>query len=406
MLPTSVHSTQPHSNKSRRKVSHLEGYTPVAHTLLCQPSRLSQGAMLTYLTICTFDYEQGGERKGYVFPSSQVLSNMRGVSERTIRSHIAQLVRGGFLTRVRRRNRSSVLSITRHQEQTAKDASQRAKRERHIGAISNKEEKKKENKTTNTVVGVDGDIFEKLVRIGINETAARRFVQQYERGYLEGKLALLEQQIHNTRFGSKVRNPAAWLVQAIERNYQVSARSDQPVHPPQPQLSLDDYELVVDDNGYEHFRPRVTTPASQAPEVPPPTTTAPTHQQEEYEMIVDDNGYEILRPLASDTGEKRRGEVSRVEPLLVGEQQYKFHGIFHASPESVACTSETIRNQAPFPVPAVTVCAMTPGRQTWWPVNSCTGLQSVEKIRHPSSGSSGQMPFSRPYTTFHGHHFS
>jgi DNA-binding transcriptional regulator YhcF (GntR family) len=255
MLPVSIPNTTSKCIKPASPGAHLQGFTPVSHQFLCCPNKLSQGAMLTYLTLCSFDYVRGakGERKGYVFPSNQKLASMRGLSERTIRGHVQQLVRAGYLVRVRRRNQSSVLTLKEPAVEELKSPSQSENRERQFSATAYIGNRKKEKKIEQHVV--DEDLLEKLLRIGVTENRARGLCTSYSASHILDKLDLLSHQLKRTEFGATIRNPAAWIVKAIENNYQ-NTQNQEPVEPAEPAFKAEEYELVIDENGYEVFRPR------------------------------------------------------------------------------------------------------------------------------------------------------
>jgi len=74
---------------------------------------LSDAAKITYQVIDGFDWEdkETGESKGYAFPATETIAEIRGTTTRTVRRHLKELEQVGLLTRVRRRNRSSILYI-------------------------------------------------------------------------------------------------------------------------------------------------------------------------------------------------------------------------------------------------------------------------------------------------------
>jgi hypothetical protein len=79
---------------------------------------LSDGAKLTYEAIDSFDWEdQEGVRKGYAYPSISRVARGRGVSDRTIQRHLAELEAVGLLERQTRPNETSVLIINEPSEE-------------------------------------------------------------------------------------------------------------------------------------------------------------------------------------------------------------------------------------------------------------------------------------------------
>ena len=88
---------------------------------------VSDAAKITFQIIDGFDWEdhETGESKGYVYPAVETLALIRKASARTIQRHIQELIEAKLLTRLRRRNKPSVLyieevseaEITKYQEQ-------------------------------------------------------------------------------------------------------------------------------------------------------------------------------------------------------------------------------------------------------------------------------------------------
>ncbi len=74
---------------------------------------LSGEAKITYQVIDSFDWEdkETGDSKGYVFPATKTLAEIRGTSMRTIQRHIKELENVGLLTRQRRSHKASFLFI-------------------------------------------------------------------------------------------------------------------------------------------------------------------------------------------------------------------------------------------------------------------------------------------------------
>ena len=74
---------------------------------------ISDGAKITYQIIDSFDWEnkETGDSKGYAFPATETLAKIRHTSNRTIERHIKELEQAKLLTRLRRRNRPSILYI-------------------------------------------------------------------------------------------------------------------------------------------------------------------------------------------------------------------------------------------------------------------------------------------------------
>jgi len=70
-------------------------------------SNVSSQAKMTYIALKSFDWEIKGKSKGYCFPSQKTLASLLGVSEKTIRRHLEELVDAGLIV-VRKRGRNNV----------------------------------------------------------------------------------------------------------------------------------------------------------------------------------------------------------------------------------------------------------------------------------------------------------
>lgn len=88
-------------------------FVNTSNVLLYCYEALSDAAKITFQVIDGFDWEdhETGESKGYVYPAVETLANIRKTSARTIQRHILELIEANLLTRLRRRNKSSVLYI-------------------------------------------------------------------------------------------------------------------------------------------------------------------------------------------------------------------------------------------------------------------------------------------------------
>src|SRR3990172_9966114 len=96
----------------RRRNTLRHHYTQTSNVLLFGYRQLSDGAKLTYQVIDSFDWSDGaGLRKGFAFPSLGRLAAIRGVDERTIRRHLAQLEQAGLITRQERPGKPNLLVI-------------------------------------------------------------------------------------------------------------------------------------------------------------------------------------------------------------------------------------------------------------------------------------------------------
>jgi hypothetical protein len=88
-------------------------FVSTSNVLLYCYENLSDAAKITFQVIDSFDWEdkETDDSKGYVFPAAETIAKLRRTSERTIRRHILELLEAKLLTRIRRRNKPSVLYI-------------------------------------------------------------------------------------------------------------------------------------------------------------------------------------------------------------------------------------------------------------------------------------------------------
>ncbi len=88
-------------------------YVNTSNVLLYGYLSLSDAAKITFQVIDSFDWEDKGtgDSKGFVFPAIDTLARIRNASDRTIRRHLEELEKEKLLTRVRRRNKPSLLII-------------------------------------------------------------------------------------------------------------------------------------------------------------------------------------------------------------------------------------------------------------------------------------------------------
>lgn len=96
--------------RRRNRLKHH--YTTTSNVLLFGYRHVPDAAKLTYQVIDSFDWIDGaGLRKGYAYPAVKTLAEIRGVDERTIQRHLAQLEQVGLITRKDRPGRPSLLVI-------------------------------------------------------------------------------------------------------------------------------------------------------------------------------------------------------------------------------------------------------------------------------------------------------
>ena len=97
----------------RRRNRLKKHFTNTSNVLLYCYEKLSDAAKITFQVIESFDWESNEtqDSKGYVFPAVATIAKLRRTSERTIRRHILELIAVKLLTRIRRRNKASILYI-------------------------------------------------------------------------------------------------------------------------------------------------------------------------------------------------------------------------------------------------------------------------------------------------------
>ncbi len=98
-------------------------FVNVSNVLLYGYKSLSDAAKITYQVIEGFDWEdkETGDSKGFVFPSIEKIAEIRNAAKRTIFRHIHELEKVKLLTRVRRRNKASILYIEEISDTEAND---------------------------------------------------------------------------------------------------------------------------------------------------------------------------------------------------------------------------------------------------------------------------------------------
>src|SRR5918999_6360262 len=97
----------------RRRNRLKKHFVNVSNVLLYCYAFVSDAAKITFQVIDGFDWESKdtGESKGYVFPAIETIAKIRHTSVRTIQRHILELVKAKLLTRIRQRNKPSILYI-------------------------------------------------------------------------------------------------------------------------------------------------------------------------------------------------------------------------------------------------------------------------------------------------------
>jgi hypothetical protein len=97
----------------RRKNRLKKHFVNVSNVLLYCYDFVSDAAKITFQVIDGFDWEskETGESKGYVFPAAEMIAKIRHTSVRTIQRHILEIIKAKLLTRIRQRNKPSILYI-------------------------------------------------------------------------------------------------------------------------------------------------------------------------------------------------------------------------------------------------------------------------------------------------------
>ena len=97
----------------RRRNRLKKHFVNVSNVLLYGYKALSDAAKITYQVIEGFDWEdkETGDSKGFVFPAIEAIAEIRNASKRTVFRHIQELEKIGLLSRVRQRNKPSILYI-------------------------------------------------------------------------------------------------------------------------------------------------------------------------------------------------------------------------------------------------------------------------------------------------------
>lgn len=88
-------------------------FTNTSNVLLYCYEFVSDAAKITFQVIDGFDWEskETGDSKGYVFPAVETIAKIRHASIRTMQRHILELINAKLLTRIRQRNKPSILYI-------------------------------------------------------------------------------------------------------------------------------------------------------------------------------------------------------------------------------------------------------------------------------------------------------
>src|SRR5436190_14974600 len=97
----------------RRRNRLKKHFVNVSNVLLYCYGFVSDAAKITFQVIDGFDWEskETGESKGFVFPAVETIAKIRHTSVRTIQRHMLELIKAKLLTRVRQRNKPSILYI-------------------------------------------------------------------------------------------------------------------------------------------------------------------------------------------------------------------------------------------------------------------------------------------------------
>ncbi|MDP9315698.1 MAG: helix-turn-helix domain-containing protein [Chloroflexota bacterium] len=236
--------------------------------LLCGYKSLSDGAKITYQVIDSYDWldKATGDSKGYAYPAVETLATIRGLSARTIERHIAELEGAGLVQRLRRCNRPSLLIINdvSSSEHAAYEATlvrggeasdavtaprvpNEAQRPSHGSAMAGDDDGRgpMTTRANDISVGSAGErqttkvsraytetkrtpeeqqhqqvVVERLKGLRVSQRKAEELGKHFAARYIEEKIRFLEWKLAGPGRGQHVADPAAWLVQAIVRDYQ------------------------------------------------------------------------------------------------------------------------------------------------------------------------------------------
>src|SRR3954463_4086390 len=97
----------------RRRNRLKKHFVNVSNVLLYCYEFVSDAAKITFQVIDGFDWEskETRESKGYVFPAVEMIAKIRHTSVRSVQRHILELIKAKLLTRIRQRNKPSILYI-------------------------------------------------------------------------------------------------------------------------------------------------------------------------------------------------------------------------------------------------------------------------------------------------------
>lgn len=227
--------------------------------LLYGYKQLSDNAKITYQVIDGYDWEdkETGDSKGYAFPATDTLAQIRGVSKRTIERHLAELEQVGLITRQQRRNLPSILYIEDVSEEeigaylrqvqrrkgeptqeTAYQTSHKPKQQksgpksRRTTEMTNdrNDVSNEPQETTKMTFAYNDEIRQReeqqqavvafLGEWKVGQQKAEQLVTDHSTEYIEQKIALLRWKLENTSEDKPIKDSTAWLIQAIEQDYQ------------------------------------------------------------------------------------------------------------------------------------------------------------------------------------------
>jgi len=262
-------------------------FVNTSKVLLYGYQQLSDNAKITYQVIDGYDWEdkETGDSKGYAFPATDTLAQARGVSKRTIERHIAELEGVGLITRQQRKNLPSVLYIEEVSEEeigtylrqvqqrrnepgqvvkTAKRSTLPQKQQKDCPATAeaakmsnDKNDVSREpNETTKMTFAYSDEIrrseeqqqavVAQLEFWKIGKRKVQELVEKHPPDYLTQKLKLLNWKLEHRQGKRSVDDPAAWLIQAIEEDFQPPPRLEKHQEPRRREIvAVDEREGVV-----------------------------------------------------------------------------------------------------------------------------------------------------------------
>jgi DNA-binding transcriptional regulator YhcF (GntR family) len=175
-----------------------KGFTVIPNYILRNPE-LSPGARLTYTLLLSYAWQEGS-----CFPGQKRLAADIGLKERMVRYYLTELKKAGFIEVIRRGLGKTNVYIIK--DIKSPDRQYIAGQERQL--ITDPERQK----------------IEKLKKLKIESAKAQELASKYSPEHIEEKIEFLEWklelQAQGKARGRPIEDSAAWLIRAIEKDYQ------------------------------------------------------------------------------------------------------------------------------------------------------------------------------------------